>query len=103
MEYNTGTMVASRHHGRKVVLNHCTQAKYADHIEQIEHTSYYSEQLFGEMPLSAHNLWWTQRKEVGHIYVKGGPVPKEIYTGLPPGKGKSKPNQRSTYTHYFSH
>ena len=67
MEYNTGTMVASRHHGRKVVLNHCTQAKYADHIDQIEHTSYYSEQLFGEMPLSAHHLWWTQRKKVDHI------------------------------------
>ena len=69
MEYNAGTMVASRHHGRKVVLNHCTQSKETDHIEQIEHTKYNSEQLFGEMSLSALHLYCTQRKEVGHIYV----------------------------------
>ena len=27
---------------------------------------------------------------MGHIYVKGGLVPKEIYTGPPTGKGKGK-------------
>ena len=107
MEYNTGTMVASRHHGRKLVLNHCTQVRYADHIEQIEHPGYNSEQLFGDMPLSAHHLWWTQRKEVGHIYVKGGPVPKEIDISPPPKKGKGKYNynqqgKRSSYTHASS-
>ena len=26
MEYNAATMVASKHHGRKVVLNHCSQS-----------------------------------------------------------------------------
>ena len=96
MEYNAGTMVASRHHGRKVVLNHCSQSKEADHIDQIENTKYNDEQLFGEMPLSAHHLYWTQRKEVGHIYVKAGPVQKEIYTGPPPGKGNCKSNKKFT-------
>ena len=46
------------------------------------------------MSLSAHHLWWTERKEVGHIYVKGGPVPKEIYTGPPTGKSKGKTSYR---------
>ena len=90
MEYNTGTMVAARHHGRKMVLNHCYQGQHANYKQQIENTTYNSEQLFGEMPLSAHHYWWTERKEVGHIYVKGGPVPKEIYTGPPTGKSKGK-------------
>ena len=102
MEYNTGTMVAARHHGRKMVLNHCYQGQYANYKQQIENTTYNSEQLFGEMPLSAHHYWWTERKEVGHIYVKGGPVPKEIYTGPPTGKSKGKTSYRQQGRRSFS-
>ena len=58
MEYNAATMVASKHHGRKVVLNHCNQSKESDHIEQLENTKYNDEALFGEMPLSSHCLYW---------------------------------------------
>ena len=44
-------MVAARHHGRKMVLNHCYQGQYANYKQQIENTTYNCEQLFGEMPL----------------------------------------------------
>ena len=98
MEYNAATMVASKHHGRKVVLNHCTQSKEADHIDQLENTKYNDEWLFGEMPLSAHCLYWLQRKEVGHVYIKAGPVRQEIYSGPPPGKSKKRTNKKSSYT-----
>ena len=98
MEYNAATMVASKHHDRKVVLNHCSQSKEADHIDQMENTKYNDGELFGEMPFSAHHLYWLQRKEVGHIYIKAGPVRKEIYSGPPPGKGKGKSNKKSSFT-----
>ena len=98
MEYNAATMVASKHHGRKVVLNHCTQSKEADHKEQLENTKYNDEGLFGEMPLSSHCLYWLQRKDVGHVYIKAGPVRQEISSGPPPGKGKKKTNKKSSYT-----
>ena len=95
-------MVAARHHGRKMVLNHSYQGQHANYKQQIENTTYNSEQLFGEMPLSAHHYWWTERKEVGHIYVKGGPVPKEIYTGPPTGKSKGKTSYRQQGRRSFS-
>ena len=35
IEYNAATMVASKHHARKVVLNHSTQSRIADLKEQV--------------------------------------------------------------------
>ena len=35
MEYNAATMVASKHHARRVVLNHSTQSKNADLKDQV--------------------------------------------------------------------
>ena len=97
MEYNAATMVASKHHGHRVVLNHCSQSREADHINQLRNTKYNDEGLFGEMPLSAHHLYWIQRKEVGHVYIKAGPVRKEIYSGPPPVKGKGRSNKDLLY------
>merc|ERR1712033_91986 len=40
MEYKTTTIVASKHHGRKVVLNHYIQSPRAKLKEQVENSGY---------------------------------------------------------------
>ena len=90
MEYNAATMVASKHHARKVVLNHSTQSRDADLKEQVENSKYNDPGAFGEMPRSAHCLYWFLRKDVGNIHLRAGPVRQEIVSGPAPGKGKKK-------------
>ena len=58
MEYNAATMVASKRHARKVVLNHSTQSPLADLKEQVENSKYNDPGAFGEMPQSAYCFFY---------------------------------------------
>ena len=103
MEYNAATMVASKHHARKVVLNHSTQSRLADLKEQVESSKYNDPGAFGDMPFSAHSLFWHLKKEQGDIRLKTGPVRQEIFSGLVPGKGNKKSFQnRPSYNINYS-
>ena len=93
MEYNAATMVASKHHARRVVLNHSTQSKDADLKDQVENSKYNDPGAFGEMPFSAHCLFLYLKKQQGDIHLKAGPVRQEIFSGPAPGKGKKKTSQ----------
>ena len=99
MEYNAATMVASKHHARRVVFNHSTQSKVADLKDQVENSKYNDPGAFGEMLFSAHCLFW-HLKEQGDIRLKAGPVRQEVFSGPATGRGKKKTyqNRPSFYT-----
>ena len=63
MEYNAAIMIASKHHARRVVLNHSTHSKDADLKDQVDNSKYNDPGAFGEMPISAHCLFWHLKKE----------------------------------------
>ena len=98
MEYNASTMVASKHHARSVVLNHSTEQAKADLKDQVENSKYNDPGTFGEMPDSAHCLFWHLKRERGDIRVKPGPIQPEVNPGPGPGnKGKkNRANQNAS-------
>ena len=67
MEYNAATMVASKHHARKMVLNHSMQSPLAELKEQVENSRYNDPGAFGEMPNSAFCLFYENKKVQGDI------------------------------------
>ena len=87
MEYNTASMVAAKHHARKMVLNHSTQSPQAELKEQVLNSKFNDPGAFGDMPESAMCLFYENRKLQGDIRLKPGPVRQEIFSGLAPGKG----------------
>ena len=98
MEYNTASMVAAKHHARKMVLNHSTQSFQAEIKEQVINSKYNDPGAFGEMPDSAFCLFYENRRLQGDIRLKLGPVRQEIFSGPAPGKGKKFASNRPSYS-----
>ena len=98
MEYNAATMVASKHHARKVVLNHSTQSPLADLKEQVENSRYntpeHLEKCLNRRIAFSMNLKGSR----GTIRLKTGPVRQEIFSGPAPGKGKKFVSNRPSYS-----
>ena len=56
--------------------------------DQVKNSKSNDPGAFGEMPFSAHCLFWYLKKEQGNIHLKMGPVRQEIVSGPAPSKGK---------------
>ena len=67
MEYNTTTLVASKHHGRKVVLNHSIQSPRAKLKEQVENSGYGYPGILIDLSLSSSILYWHNEEKQGSI------------------------------------
>ena len=50
-EFIAPTMVASKHHDRSVVLNHCSELPIAVFISQLENSDYFALRMFGALLL----------------------------------------------------
>ena len=90
-EINVATLVASRHHGRSVVLNHCSENANADYKADLDRTKYNQDTLFGSLPLSYMTFFSQDKDTKGYVRVLKSDIqnlPGKAGVGKAGGKGR---------------
>ena len=81
MEFIASSMVASKHHGRSVVLNHCSELPIAGYKSQLENSDYFALRVFGALPPSTHAVFRQEKHLRGSVRV----LPEGLSTPGPCG------------------
>ena len=96
MEYNTSTMVASKHYGRSVVLNHCSENAIADYKAQLENSKYNDPGVFGALPPSTHAIFWHEKHLRGSVHVLSGDIQPQVRANSGAKSKKKLPRKTSS-------
>ena len=68
-EVIVNSVVVSRHHGRSVVLNHCSENPNAGYKAQLDHIKYDLDTLFGAFPMSSMTYFLQDKDKKGYVSV----------------------------------